>query len=140
MPPDISALEDDVEKRKVEIARMGQMIVEKQAKYEESQAVSDAAKEEYTNYRDEMNTKFENTEPLNAQLQDIEAKIKGARKSKDHYMSKKSDYENNVRELETKISGVEENLVDYMGKAMHWSKERIESRKKVENLRKKFKY
>ena len=135
MPPDISALEEDIEKRNEEIARMAQMIVEKQAKYEESLAVSDAAKEEFTTYREEMNTKFENSEPLNAQLQDIETKIKSARKNKDYYSGRKSDYENNIKELETKISGVEESLVDYMGKAINWSKERIESRKKVDNLR-----
>ena len=50
------------------------------------------AKEAFSSFRNELNSKYENSEPLNAKLQELENKIKYAKRNREHFAIKISEY------------------------------------------------
>jgi len=134
-PPDISALEDDVERRKKELEAISKTLEERSTKFDEAATALKEAKEAFSNFRNELNSKYESSDPLNAQLQDLENKIKNAKRNRDHYANKINEYQATIKNIEKDVAALDEKLVDYMNKAFYWSKERVETRRKAESIR-----
>ena len=134
-PPDISALEDDVERRKKELEAISNNLEAKSNKFNDASDALKEAKEAFSSFRNELNSKYENSEPLNAKLQELENKIKYAKRNREHFAIKISEYQATIKNVEKDVAALDEKLVDLMNKALHWSKERVETRRKAESLR-----
>jgi len=134
-PPDISALEDDVERRKKELEAISNNLEARSNKFNDASDALKEAKEAFSSFRNELNSKYENSEPLNAKLQELENKIKNAKRNREHFAIKISEYQATIKNVEKDVAALDEKLVDLMNKALHWSKERVETRRKAESLR-----
>merc|ERR1712025_1397572 len=134
-PPDISALEDDLEKCKEKLDGLTQQLEEENARCEEFSSVAQSAKEAFNEAEQSNSARREGVEPLSVELDQIENGIKKAKRDKEHYSSKLSEYKDRIRNYEKDVSEKEERLGELEEKAKYWSEERIPSRKKVESLK-----
>jgi len=134
-PPDISALEDDLEKCKEKLDELAQQWEEENSKCEEITAVAQEAKAAFNEAEQRNNAKREGVEPLSVELENIENGIKKSKRDKEHYMTKKGEYKDRITNIEKEVAGKEERLGELEGKAKYWSEERIPSRKKVDSLK-----
>jgi len=134
-PPDISALEDDLEKCKEKLDELLQQLEGENSKCEESTAVAQAAKEAFNEAEQSYNARREGVEPLSVELDNIENGIKKAKRDKEHYMTKKGEYKDRITNIEKEVAEKEERLGELEEKAKYWSEDRIPSRKKVDSLK-----
>merc|ERR1719233_1779576 len=134
-PPDISALEDDLEKCKEKLDDLTQQLEEENSKCAESTAVAQEAKEAFNEAEQRNNARREGVEPLSVELENIENGIKKSKRDKEHYMMKKGEYKDRITNIERELAGKEERLGELEEKAKYWSEERIPSRKKVDSLK-----
>ena len=138
-PPDVSALEDDLEKRNENLRATMEILQVRKSKLEEAKLESGAAKEAFKRFKDELQSKTESCEPLNHKLQKLEHKISKCKKDKDYYSNKKGSYKEIIQALEAEVAKKEGELVDITSKAMNFARERIETRNKVEKLAREIK-
>ena len=138
-PPDVSALEDDLEKRTENLKATMEFLQARKSKLEEANIETAAAKEAFKRFKDEIQSKTESCDPLNHKLQKLEYEINKCKKNKDYYTNKKGSYKENIQELEAEVAKKEEQLVDITSKAMNFARERIETRSNVEKLAKEIK-
>jgi len=96
-PPDISALEDDLEKCKEKLDELAQQWEEENSKCEESIAVAQEAKAAFNEAEQSNNARREGVEPLSVELENIENGIKKSKRDKEHYMTKKGEYKDRTR-------------------------------------------
>jgi len=134
-PPDISALEDDLEKCKEKLDDLAQQLEEENSKCEESTAVAQEAKAAFNEAEQRNNARREGVEPLSVELENIENGIKKSKRDKEHYMTKKGEYKDRITKIEKEVAEKEERLGELEEKAKYWSEERIPSRKKVDSLK-----
>ena len=138
-PPNVSALEDDLEKRNENLKATTEFLQQRRSKLEEANIQTEAAKDALMSFKKEQQSKTEAAEPLNHKLAKLEFDINKCKKDKEHFNRKKSEYTENIRSLEAQLAGIEEQLVDVTSKAMNFSRERIETRSKVERLMREIK-
>ena len=135
-PPDISALEEDLDKNKKALEASNQELSEVRKELESKREEYTKAKESYEVYQQKLISLADEAEPLKSELNKIETDLKVSKANKEHYEGRKKDFKREIAGLEASIAGKEENLLEFKGKAMSWSSERIDSRKKVESLQK----
>merc|ERR1712142_347877 len=134
-PPDISALEDDLEKCKEKLDGLTLQLDEENARCEEFSSVAQSAKEAFNKAEQSNSARREGVEPLSVELDQIENGIKKAKRDKEHYSSKLSEYKDRIKNYEKDVAEKEERLGELEEKAKYWSEERIPSWKKVESLK-----
>ena len=133
-PPNVSALEDDLEKRNENFMATTEFLQERKSKLEEAKIQTEAAKDALLSFKKEQQSKAEAAEPLNRKLTKLEFDINKCKRDKEHFSRKKTGYMENIRSLEAQLVRIEEQLVDVTSKAMSFSRERIETRAKVDRL------
>ena len=133
-PPDVSALEDDLDRRKVNLRVTGEFLRVHKPKLDEASIESEAAKEAFTRFKNEVQSRTESAEPLNHKLRTLENVISRCKKNKEHFSSKKDSYKEKLRVLDVELAAKEDQLVDITSKAMSLARERIETRKSVDRL------
>ena len=138
-PPDVSALEDDLEKRNENLRATFEFLESRKSKLEDANIETVAAKEALKRFKDEIQSRTESAEPLNQKLEKLEYEISRCKKNKEYYSNKKSSYRENIHTLEAEVTKKEEELVDITSKAMNFARERIETRNKVEKLAREIK-
>ena len=134
-PPDIAALEEEVETRKEILAVMSTNLEEQRIQIDKVENEYNQVKTAFETQSAKLLEKRESIEPLEAQLQTIENGIKNAKSDIAHYNKKKQEYEAAARAAQEEIGRVEEKVADRMAKAMIFSKEKIVTRRKVDVLR-----
>ena len=133
-PPDVSALEDDLDRRKVNLRVAGEFLRVHKPKLDEASIESEAAKEAFTRFKNEVQSRTESAEPLNHKLRTLENDISRCKKNKEHFSSKKDSYKEKLRVLDVELAAKEDQLVDLTSKAMSLARERIETRKSADRL------
>ena len=134
-PVDIAALEDDQQVKEEEIEKMKDAIGEEEAKLAELIEAHKTAKRVHEEVRQENENKQEAIAPLTHKLEGLEAAIKKARKDTQHYQAKLEEYRKRISECEV-VVGEKQAVVDAaVARARDWSEERVETRKKVDSLR-----
>merc|ERR1712179_798814 len=134
-PPDISALEDDLEKCKEKLDELTQQWEEENSKCQEITAVAQEAKAAFNEAEQRNNARRGGDEPLSVELENIENGIKKSKRDKEHYMTKKGENKDRMTNIEKEVAEKEERLGELVEKAKYWSEERIPSRKKVDSLK-----
>ena len=135
-PPDISALEDDVVRRRDALNNLKENLEERNSKFEEAANCSSQAKEAYNTFKNDVSNKIDGVGPLQEQLNKVENEIRHFRRNQDHYDSKKEEYGELIKKIEESIATIQKRLDDYVEKAGNFSTERMETRKKADTLRK----
>jgi len=134
-PPDITALEDDLEKCKESLDELELKLEEENAKCAESTEVAQAAKSAFNEAEQKSNTRREGVEPLSVELDKLENGIKKSKRDKEYYLAKKGEYKERITKFEKEVNEKEERLGELVEKAKYWSEERIPSRMKVDKLK-----
>jgi len=134
-PPDISALEDDLDKSKEARDVVNTKLEEENEKCAETTAVAQAAREAFNEAEQGNTARREGVEPLSEELNRLENGIKKAKRDKEHYMTKRGEYKERIQKVEKEVVEKEERLGELEEKAKYWSEERIPSRKKVDSLK-----
>jgi len=134
-PPDISALEDDLEKRKEDLDKVVSQLQEENEKFVENTEIESAAREAYTLAEQENQDHREKVEPLSNELAELENGIKKAKRDKEHYLAKKEEYKTKIGDVEKAVEEKVKKLDELVENAKRWSEERISSRKKVDSLK-----
>ena len=135
-PVDIAALEDDLQVKSEEIETItGQIEREKEKVTVEHRAVQEA-NNEANKANDEYRDKCEGLGPLENRLEEIENGIKKASRECAHYKTKLVEYRQKLEEAEA-VAREKRSVVEAaIARAKEWSEEQVESRKKVESLKK----
>ena len=134
-PPDIAALEEEVETKKENLAVMSTNLEERRIETDKVEKEYNQVKAAFETQRAKLLERRESIEPLEAELQTIENGIKNAKNDVAHYNKKKQEYEASARAAHEELAKVEEKVAEFMAKAMLFSKEKIDTRRKVEGLR-----
>ena len=134
-PPDIAALEEEVETKKETLALMSANLEERRIETDKVEKEYNQVKAAFETQRAKLLERRESIEPLEAELQTIENGIKNAKNDVAHYNKKKQEYEASARAAHEELAKVEEKVAEFMAKAMLFSKEKIDTRRKVEGLR-----
>eukprot|EP00092_Neocalanus_flemingeri_P032878 GFUD01035757.1.p1 GENE.GFUD01035757.1~~GFUD01035757.1.p1 ORF type:complete len:1072 (-),score=401.60 GFUD01035757.1:161-3376(-) len=134
-PPDISALEDDLDSRKESLDVVVTKLDEENVKCITTTETAQAAKNAFTEADQSNAARREGVEPLSGELEQLENGIKKAKRDKEHYMTKRDEYKEKITKYEKEVEEKEERLGELVEKAKYWSEERIQSRKKVDSLK-----
>ena len=134
-PPDISALEEDLDNANKVLEAQARELKGVKEEFEARQADAKAAKEAFEAFNEEMSSMCD-TEPLKAKLNKIENDLKISKTHIEHYEKRKNECSQVIVSLQDKMTGIEEKILELTGKAMSWSKERIDTRKTVASLQK----
>ena len=135
-PPDISALEEDLVGANRSLEKTSRDLTEAKQSFEARRDDHKAAKEAYEAFHQKLVSTGERVEPLKAELNKIENDLKTYNAHKEYFESKKKESRKFIADLQADIAANEEKLVGLKGKAMSWSVEKIQTRKKVESLKK----
>ena len=135
-PPDISALEEDLDKTKKALEARNKELAEARKEEYKMREEHNEVKEAYDDFNQKMISLAERGEPLKSKLNKIESDLKGAKAHKEYYEGKKKGFTDDISSLEAVITEKDGTLQEYREKAKGWSEERIDSRKKVESLKK----
>jgi len=135
-PVDIAALEDDLQVATEEIERIDGTLEKEQAKVNEELEAVKAAKEAADRAIEEYNDKTEGLGPLEAKLEEIEDGIRKASRECGHYKTKMGEYKQKLAEAEAVAQGKRAEVEAAIVRAKEWSEEKVESRKKVDSLKK----
>ena len=133
-PPDVSALEDDLEKRRENLRATIEFLRVHKPKLDEATLESEAAKEAFTRFKNEVQSRAESAEPLNQKLNKLEKDINRCKRNKEHFSSKRDSYRENIKSLEAQVAAKEERLLDITSRAISFARERIETRKDADRL------
>jgi len=134
-PPDISALEDDVDSRKESLDVVTTQLEEELDKCVSTTEIAQEAKNAFSEAEEANSARREGIEPLSTELEKLENGIKKSKRDKEHYMSKRGEYKERIQGLQKEVEEKEERLGELVEKAKYWSEERIPSRKKVDSLK-----
>jgi len=134
-PPDISALEDDLDSRKEALDEVVTKLEEENLKCAATTETAQAARDAFNEAEQQNSARREGVEPLSAELEQLENGIKKAKRDKEHYMNKRGEYLEKIQKIEKEVVEKEERLGELEEKAKYWSEERIQSRKKVDSLK-----
>ena len=134
-PPDISALEDDLDKCKETCDVMTTKLEEESKKCADTSAVAQAARVAFNEAEQGNSARREGVEPLSEELDKLENGIKKAKRDKEHYISKRGEYKERIQKFEQEVAMKEKMLGELEEKAKSWSEERIQTRKKVDSLK-----
>ena len=135
-PVDIAALEDDLQVAQEDIQKIdGELEMEQEKVGVEYEAVK-AAKAAYVRADEEYQDKTEGLGPLEAKLEAIEDGIRKASRECAHYKTKMGEYKQRLAEAEAVAQGKRAEVEAAIVRAKEWSEEKVESRKKVDSLKK----
>ena len=135
-PPDISALEEDLERARRNLAVNTTELAEVRQRYEGLQNDFKTAQQAAEEVRQELVNKMERVEPLRENLADLEASLNSDRRAKIHYDGKTKEYVREKKDAEKIVEEKREKLLAAEEKAMGWAPERLSTRKKVDSLKK----
>ena len=135
-PVDIAALEDDLQVASEEIEKIDGALEREQEKVTEEHEAVKAAKVAYVRASEEYDDKTEGLGPLEAKLEAIEDGIKKASRECGHYKTKMGEYKQKLAEAEAVAQGKRAQVEAAIVRAKEWSEEKVESRKKVDSLKK----
>jgi len=135
-PPDVAALEDDKERFSAEVEGFTGEINDKQKQLAEEKAREAEAAEERERLERSITERLDMIEPLNQKLTECEEGIRKNKRDIDYYNNKKAEYRQNINTVVAKVKVKETELEELFQRAQKWCEERVDSRKKVESLRK----
>ena len=135
-PVDIAALEDDLQVASEEIKRIEGTIEKEQEKVAKELEAVKAAKAASVRAAEEYEDKTEGLGPLEAKLEGIEDGIKKASRECAHYKTKMGEYKQKLAEAEAVAQGKRAEVEAAIVRAKEWSEEKVETRKKVDSLKK----
>ena len=135
-PPDISALEEDLERSRRNLEVNNTELTAARQTFDGLQEDFKNAQQKAQEVSQQLIEKAERGEPLQTALNDIETALLNDRRKRLHYEGKKKDYVKSKTDGEKIVEEKREKLLVAEGKAMGWSQERIVSRKKVDSLKK----
>ena len=135
-PPDISALEEDLEqaRRNLEVSNT-EMTGAKQH-FDALQEDYKTAQQKANEVNEQLSKKTERVEPLRSDLAAIESGMNSDRRRRIHFEEKKKEYAKQKKDGEKVVKEKREKLLKEEGRAMGWAPERVTTRKKVDNLKK----
>ena len=136
-PPDIAALEEDLEKISEEKQHFEIELDIKKGELNSKKADLDEAQQAYDAKHDEFSTHTQRSNPLSAELTAIEAEIEKIGDDRRYYNGKKETYQTDLPKHDADLKNVEKALEVVLKTALEWSNERVVTDKDPESLRKK---